>query len=81
VVEREAATMPEETVQVALNATPREAVFTVQLVSYGLNPLPETPTEKPGVTVLGVIVMLAEGVPTWNVVPAQNPSESVTLTT
>lgn len=53
----------------------------VQLKSYGLNPLPDMPTKKPGVTELGLSVIWAEGVPTWKVVPAKNPFESVTLTT
>ena len=78
----EAATNPDEVVHEETEKSKDMAVI-VQLVSYGLNPLPEIPTEPPGGanTALGSIVMPAEGVPTWKLVPAKNLFESVTLTT
>ena len=75
----EPATMPDEIVQVKVD--PVGSPVRVQLVSYGLNPLPETPTEKPGNTMLGLMVIFADGVPTWKVAPAKYMFESVTLTT
>ena len=77
----EAPTNPDEVLHEETEKSKAMGVI-VQLVSYGLNPLPEIPTEPPGGanTALGFIVMFAEGVPTWNVAPAKYPFESVTLT-
>lgn len=77
----EAATNPDEILHVE-TVKSKTIASIVQVASYGLNPLPEIPTEPPGGanTALGFIVIFAEGVPTWNVAPAKYPFESVTLT-
>ena len=56
----------------------------VQLVSDGLNPLPEIPTDwgntDEAITTFGDIVIPALGAPTVKVAPAKKPLLSVTLT-
>lgn len=78
----EPATNPDEIVHVEGGTVKTKAIgVNVQVVSWGWNPLPEIPTNPPGGAnnVLGLIVICAEGAPTWKVAPAKKPFESVTL--